>query len=139
MVWSNDPGHVNRGKGYRVVNWLDCPTAFWGVDVVYPIPDGDFSQQPLLLALRPLLIVSQATQYVVYGWPRFRRELCTGRYSFDRRGDLNSADRLLDISLEVDDPDKLFHHKFQASALVGLVPVVFMVITPQRLIALYGI
>ena len=28
----NDPGRVNKGKGSRVVNWLDCSTAIWDVD-----------------------------------------------------------------------------------------------------------
>ena len=36
MVRSNDPGRVYRGKGYRVIDRLDCSTAVWGVDGVYP-------------------------------------------------------------------------------------------------------
>ena len=75
MVWSNDPGRVNRGKGYRVVNRLDCPATIWGVDGVYPGTDGGCAQQPLLLVLRLILIVSRAAQYVVYSGARFRREL----------------------------------------------------------------
>ena len=105
MVWSNDPGRVNRGKGYRVVNWLGCPAAVWDVDGVYPGLDCGCTQQPLLLVLRLILIVSRVAWYVVYGGPRFRQELCAGRYSFDLRGGLSSADHLLNISLEVAGPD----------------------------------
>ena len=101
MVWSNDPGRVNRGKGYRVVDQLDCSTAIWGMDGVYPGSDGGCAQQPLLLALKLILIISRAAQCIVDGGSRFRQELCTGRYSFDRRGSLSYADRLLDIPLEV--------------------------------------
>ena len=39
MVQSNDLGPVNRGKGYRAVNWLDGSTAVWDVDGVSPGPD----------------------------------------------------------------------------------------------------
>ena len=58
-------------------------------------------KQPLLLALRLILIVSRVTQYIVDGGSRFKRELCADRYSFNRRGDLSYADRLSDISPEV--------------------------------------
>ena len=75
------------------------------MDRVYPGPNGGWAQQPLLLALRLILIVSRATQYIVDGWSRFRRELCTDCYSFDRRGGLNYTDRLLDIPPEVAGPD----------------------------------
>ena len=105
MVWSNDPGRVNRGKGYRVVNRLDCPATIWGVDGVYPGTDGGCAQQPLLLVLRLILIVSRAAQYVVYSGARFRRELCAGCYSFYRRGGLNSTNRLPDISPKVANPN----------------------------------
>ena len=105
MVWSNDPRRVNRGKGYRVVDWSDYSAAVWGVDGVYLGPGGGCGQQPLLLALRLILIVSRFTQYVVYGASWFRWELCAGRYSFDRRGGLSYADRFSDISPEVTNPD----------------------------------
>ena len=101
MVWSNDLGRVNKGKGYRVVNRLDCSAAVWGMDGVYLGPDDGCAQQPLLLVLRLILIVSRATQYIVDGGPRFRRELCAGCYSFDRKGCLGYADRLPDIYPEV--------------------------------------
>ena len=75
------------------------------MDRVYSGPDGGCAQQPLLMALRLILIVSRATQYIVDGWPRFRRELCTDHYSFDCRGGLRYADRILDIPPEMADPD----------------------------------
>ena len=59
LVWSNDPGRVYRGKGYRVVDRLDCFVVVWDMDGVYPGPDCGCKQQPLLLALRLILIVDQ--------------------------------------------------------------------------------
>ena len=101
MVWNNDPGLVNRGKGYRVIDRLDYSTVVWGVDGVYPGPDGGCAQQPLLLPFRLILIVSRAAYYIDDGGPRFRQELYVGRYSFDHRSGLSYVDRLLDISPEV--------------------------------------
>ena len=75
MVWSNDPRWVNMGKGYRAIDRLDCSAAVWDVDGVYPSPDCGYTEHSPLLALRLILIVSQVAQYVVYGRPRFRREL----------------------------------------------------------------
>ena len=49
MVRSNDPGRVNRGKGYRVVNWLDCFDAIWDVDDIHSGSGCGCSQQPPLL------------------------------------------------------------------------------------------
>ena len=96
-------------------------------------------QHTFLLELILILIVSQAAQYIVDGGPRLRWEFCAGRYSLDRRGDLRYADRLLNIPLEVACPDQFFYQKLQALALLGLVHVVPMVVTPQRLVALCGI
>ena len=93
----------------------------------------------LLMALRLILIISRAAQFVVDGGPRFRWELYAGRYSFDRRGGLRYADHLLNIPSEVAGPNQLFHQKLQASTSVGLVPMVPMFVTPQRLVALCGI
>ena len=105
MVQSNDPGRVNRGKGYRVVNWLDCSTAIWDVDGIHSGSSCGRSQQPPFLALRLILVVNRAAQYVFYGGPRFRWELCVGHYSFNRGGGLSSADRFPNISPKVDGPD----------------------------------
>ena len=105
MVQSNDPGRGNRGKGYRAINSLNCSAAILDVDGVHPGSGCGRSQQPPLLALRLILIINRVAQYVVYGGPRFRRELCTGCYSFNRGGGLISADRVLNISSEVVGPD----------------------------------
>ena len=45
----------------------------------------------------------------------------------------------MDIPPEVIGPDQPFHYKLQASTLVSLVPVVPVIVTPQRLVALSGI
>ena len=105
MVRSNDPGRVNRGKGYRVVNRLDRFDAIWDVNGIHSGLGCGRSQQPILLALRLILVVNRAAQYVVYGGPRFRRELCAGYYSFNHGGSLNSADILPNISPEVVGPN----------------------------------
>ena len=125
MVWNNDPGRVNGGKGCGAVDRLNRSAFDWSVDRVYQGPDGGYAQHALLLALRLILIVSWAAQYIVDGGPRLRWELCDGRYSFDRRGGLRYAYRLPDIPPEVADPDKL-----HASTSVGLMPVVPVVVTP---------
>ena len=101
MVRSIDPGRVYRGKGYRAVDRLDCYVVVWDMVGNYLFPDCGCTQQPLLLALRLILIVSRAAQYLVYGGPKFKRELYVGRYSFNRRGGLSSTDHLPNISPEV--------------------------------------
>ena len=88
-----------------VVDRLDCSAAVKDMDGVYPGLDCGCTQQPLLLVLRLILIVSRSAQYVVYGGSWFRWELCVDCYSFNRRDGLNSADRLPDISPEVAGPD----------------------------------
>ena len=98
MVWSNDPGQVNKGKGYKVVNWLDWPAAIWDVDGAYPGLDCGYTQQPLLLVLRLILIFNRAAKYVVYSGPRFKQGLCAGRYYFNHGGGLSSTDCLPNIS-----------------------------------------
>ena len=47
--------------------------------------------------------------------------------------------RLPNIPPEVACPDQFFYHKLQALTSVGLVPVVLVVVTHQRLVALCGI
>ena len=83
MVQCNDPGRVNKGKGYRAVNRLDCSTAIWDVDGIHPGLGCGRSQQPPLLALRLILVFNRAARYIVYGGPRFKREHCAGCYSFN--------------------------------------------------------
>ena len=75
MVRSNDPRRVNRGKGYRAINWLDYFAAIWDMDGVHPGSGCGRFQQPPLLALRLILVVNRAIQYVVYGGSRFRQKL----------------------------------------------------------------
>ena len=105
MVWNNDPGRVNGGKGYGAVDRLDCSVVDWRVDRVYQGPDDGCAQHALLLALRLILIVSRAAQYMVDGGLRFRRELCDDNYSFDRMGSLSYVYRLPNIPSEVVDLD----------------------------------
>ena len=60
MVQSNDPGRVNREKGYRVVNWLDYSIAIWDVNGIHLSSGCGRSQQPPLLELRLILVVNRA-------------------------------------------------------------------------------
>ena len=55
------------GKGYGAVDRLDYFAADWSVDCVYPGSDGGCAQHALLLALRLILIVNRAAQYIVDG------------------------------------------------------------------------
>ena len=105
MVQSNDLERVNKGKRYRTINWLDCTTAIWDMDGVHPGSGCGCLQPPPLLAIRLILIVNRAAQYVVYGGPRFRRKLYASRYSFNNGGGFSFVDRLLNISPEVADLD----------------------------------
>ena len=96
---------LTGGKDIGPVNWLDYSTAIWDVDGIHLGSGCGHSQQPPLLALRLILVVNQVVQYVVYGGLGFRRELCSGRYSFNCGGDLSFADCLPNISPEVAGPD----------------------------------
>ena len=61
VVWSNDPRWVNRGKGYRVVDWLDCFAAIWDMDGFHPGSGCGRSQHPSPLELILILVFNQAT------------------------------------------------------------------------------
>ena len=39
VMRGNDPGRVDRGKGYRAINRLSCCGVFPGADGVYPGSD----------------------------------------------------------------------------------------------------
>ena len=105
MVRCKDPGRVNRGKGYGAVNWLDYSVAIRDVDGIYSGSGVGRSQQPPLMMLGLILVVDRAAQYVIYGGPRFRRELPAGRCSFNCRDEFSSADCLQNISPKVDGSD----------------------------------
>ena len=109
MERSDDPKRVNRGKGNRAVNLLYCSATIRNMDSIYPGSGYGRLQEPLLLALRQILVVDQATQYVIYGGSRFRWELCAGFYSFTCRGGFSSTDRLSNISPEMAEPNLPLH------------------------------
>ena len=68
----NDPGRVNRGKGYRAVNRLSCSGVLPGANGVYPGSDRSRSEHfsPLLFIL--ILAIGRSPQYKVDGWPGAR-------------------------------------------------------------------
>ena len=72
MVRSNDLGRVNKGKGYRAINWLDYSAAIWDVDGIHSGLGCSRLQKPHFLAIRLILVVKRAAQYVAYGGLRFR-------------------------------------------------------------------
>ena len=105
MVWSENPGQVNGGKGYGVVNRLYCSAIIRGTDGVHPGSSCGCSQQLFPLTIGLILVIGGAAQYVIDGGPRLGRELCTGRYSFSYYSGFYRAGRLFDISSEVASPD----------------------------------
>ena len=53
MVWGDNPGQVNRRKGYGAVNWLYCCAVIRGTDGVYPGSNYGYSHKlfPLMTRL----------------------------------------------------------------------------------------
>ena len=53
IMEGNDPGRVNKGKGYRAVNRLSCSGVLQGADGVYPGSDRGCPEHfsPLLFGL----------------------------------------------------------------------------------------
>ena len=69
VMRGNDPGRVNRGKGYRAINRLSCNDVLPGADDVYPGSDRSRPKNfsPLLFGL--ILAIGRSPQYKVDGWP----------------------------------------------------------------------
>ena len=69
MMGGNDPSRVNRGKGHRVVNLLNCCDVLSGADGFHPGYDRGRLKHfsPLLFGL--ILAIGWSPQYKVDGWP----------------------------------------------------------------------
>ena len=105
----NDPGRVNRGKGYRAVNRLSCRGVLPGADGVYP--DSDRSRpepfSPLLFGL--ILAIDRSPQYKVDGWPGARGILNINNDPVSCGSDRYPVDWLSNKSSEVPSPNQFFH------------------------------
>ena len=116
------------GKGYRVIHRQNC----WDIS---PIADGVYSgsnrgcpehSSPMFLGL--ILAVGRSPQYEVddrsRSWSMF--DFCNGPTSCG--SSCCPQGWLPQVSSEVAGPNKLFYHKFEALAVIGLVAMVPMVI-----------
>ena len=67
VMRSNDLGRVNGGKGYRVVNRLNCCDVLYGTNGVHPGSDRGCLEHfsPLLFGL--ILAIGRSPQYKVDG------------------------------------------------------------------------
>ena len=68
IMRGNDPGRVNRGKGYRAINRLSCSGVLLGGDGVYPGSNRSRPEHfsPILFGL--ILAIGRSPQYKVDGW-----------------------------------------------------------------------
>ena len=109
VIRGNDPGRVNRGKGYRVVNRLSCSGVLPGADGVYPVSDRGHPKNfsPLLFGL--ILVIVQFPQYKVDGWSRARGMLNINNDPVSCGSGCYPTDWLSNISFEVPIPNQFFH------------------------------
>ena len=132
----NNPVWVDRRKVYGDVYWLSFFMSTFHMDSIYPGINSGGSQELLLLALQLVLAVRRSAQYIVNGQSRFRRGCCSGYNSICGLPIFHPVINFSDIPPEVSHFDKLFHHKLQASALVGLMSMISMIISPQGFVSL---
>ena len=109
----NDPGRVNRGKGYRAANRLNCCNVLSGADGVNPGSDRGRSEHfsPLLFGL--ILAIGWSPQYNVDGWPGARGMLNINNDSVRCGSDYYPVSWLSNISSEVPNPNKFFTRNFK--------------------------
>ena len=108
VMRGNDPGRVNRGKGYKAVNRLNCCDVLSGADGVHPGFDRGCSEHfsPLLFGL--ILATGRSPQYKVDGWPGARGMLDINNDPVNCRSDCYPAGWLSNISSEVPSPNQFF-------------------------------
>ena len=75
MVWGDNPGWVNRRKGYGAVNRLYCFVVIRGTYGVHPSSNCGCSQQHFPLTTGLILVFGWPSQYVVDGGLGLGREL----------------------------------------------------------------
>ena len=67
IMGNNNLVCVDKRKRYGAIYWLGFFMSSFHVDNIYPGPNRSGSQEFLLVALRLILIVRRAAQYVVCG------------------------------------------------------------------------
>ena len=109
VMRDNDPGRVNRGKGYRAFNQLSCSGVLPGANGVYPSPDRSHPEHfsPLLFGL--ILAIGRSPQYKVDGRTRARGMLNINNDPVSCGSDCYPAGWLSNISSKVPSPNRFFH------------------------------
>ena len=128
VVWCDDPCRVNMGKGYRAVNRENCGDIPSVADGVYSGSDRGRPEHSSPLFLELILAVSRSPQYKVDGRSGSRSilDICNG--PIDCESGCCPTGWLPQVSSEVPGPNKLFYHKFEALAVIGLVAMVPMIL-----------
>ena len=124
VVWCDDPCRVNRGKGYRVVNWQNCCDITTVADSVYSGSDRGRPEHSSQLFLGLISAFSRSPQYKVDGLPGFRSmlDICNGPIGCESGG--CPAGWLPQVPSEVLGQNKLFYQKFEDLAMIGLMAMV---------------
>ena len=124
VVWCDDPCRVNKGKGYRAVNWQNCCDIPPVADGVYSGSDRGRLKHSSLLFLGLILAVSRSPQYKVDGWPRSRSMFNIYKGPVGCGSCCCPAGWLLQVLSEVPCPNQLLYHKFEALAVIGLLAMI---------------
>ena len=130
VMRGNDPGRVNRGKGYRAVNRLSCCSVLPGANGVYLGSNLGRPDYFSHLLFGPILAICRSPQYKVDGWLGPRGMLSIDKDLISCGSGCYLAGLLSYIPFEVPSPNQFFHKEFQALALIGFVAMVPMIITP---------
>ena len=136
IVWCDDPCRVDRWKGYWVVHQKHCRDNSQIADSVYSGPNRGCLEYSSPLFLGLILAVGRSPQYEVDGRPGL------WNMSYFCNGPVNCGSNrcpsgwLPQISSKVAGSNQSFHQIFKALALIGLVAMVPVIITPQRSVAL---
>ena len=109
VMRGNDPGRVNRGKGYRAVNRLSCSGVLPVADGVYPSYDRSRPEHFSPLLFRLILAIGRSPQYKVDGWPGARGMRNINNDLVSCGSDCYPAGWLSNISSEVPSPNQFFH------------------------------
>ena len=109
VMRGNDPGRVNRGKGYRAVNQLNCCDVLSGANGVHPGFDRGRSEHFSPLFFELILAIGQSPQYKVDGWPGSRSMLGTNNDPVSCGSGCCLAGWLSYIPFEVSGPNQLFY------------------------------
>ena len=109
VMRGNDPGRVNRGKGYKAVNWLNCCDVLSGADGVYLGSDRGRWEHFSSLLFGLILAIGRSPQYKVDGWPGSRGMFSVNNDHVSYGSDCYPAGWLSNISSEVPSPNPFFH------------------------------